>query len=436
MDKIAHLKINFSESTGEIKQINGGNIGPSLRDSAENVRDFKSLRIPLTRLHDDALFNSGARIVDIHHIFGNWDADEHDKRNYYFQQTDDYIRRIIENGSAICFRLGTSIEGGQPHYYAFPPEDFNKWATICTNIVRHYNEGWHNGHNWHIRYWEIWNEPDLGPPMWSGTAQQYYELYGTAAKRLKSRFPNIKIGGPAVASIKGTFGGIDWCTDFLKYCRDNEVDLDFFSCHRYATNVEEFEIAVRDSRKLLDEFGFVNTEIHLNEWHYRGNFFGNTGGPEAMDSITSAVHAAAVLTAFQDVPIDMGCFYIVGTTYSEWGCWKKRVGRTNLFYAFKAFAQMLDYRDRVKATSDVDNIRILAGMNNQKQGAALITNFKGECDIIEVENSRSHWNDIEVAVLNEHFLLTSCTDWHVNSGKLILPKTDESSMYLITRIAQ
>jgi len=435
MNKIAHLEIDFTTSKGQIKQINGGNLGPLLRDSAENIQDFKNLRIPLTRLHDDAIFNSGARIVDIHHIFGNWDADEHDKRNYYFQQTDDYIRQIIENGSAICFRLGTSIEGGAPHYYAFPPEDFSKWVTICSNIIRHYNEGWHNGYNWHIKYWEIWNEPDLGPAMWSGTAQQYYKLYGAAAKRLKAHFPQIKIGGPAVASIKGTFGGPDWVPGFLRYCRNNEVDLDFFSCHRYATDIEEFEIIVRDAREMLDEFEFVDTEIHLNEWHYRGNFFGN-GGPEAMDSVTCAVHAAAVLTAFQDVPIDMGCFYIVGTTPSEWGCWKRRAGRTNLFYAFKAFAQILDYCDRVAATSDVANIRILAGMNSQKQGAALISNFKGGCESIEIENSRNAWKGIEVAVLNEHCQLTSCTDWHVNSGKLILPSTDESSMYLITKIAQ
>ena len=32
--------------------------------------------------------------------------------------------------------------------------------------VRHYNRGWANGHEWGIRYWEIWNEPDGLDDMW------------------------------------------------------------------------------------------------------------------------------------------------------------------------------------------------------------------------------------------------------------------------------
>jgi len=41
-----------------------------------------------------------------------------------------------------------------------PPKDFNKWARICVNIIRHYNDGWAGGYHWGIKYWEVWNEPD------------------------------------------------------------------------------------------------------------------------------------------------------------------------------------------------------------------------------------------------------------------------------------
>jgi hypothetical protein len=434
MTTTTKVTVDFTEAAGTIKAINGGNLGPALRDTEENFQDFKALRIPLTRLHDDPLFNPNARIVDIQHIFGNWDADENDKSNYYFRQTDDYIRRILEAGSKVCYRLGTSIEGGDPHYYAFPPEDYEKWVTICENIIRHYNEGWHNGFNWNIRYWEIWNEPDLGAAMWSGTAEQYYELYGAASRRLKARFPHIMLGGPAVASIKGRFGGPDWVPGFLRYCRDNDLPLDFFSCHRYATDIEEFEIVVRDARSILDEFGFINTEIHVNEWHYRGNFFGASGAPEAMDSVTSAVHTAAVLTAFQDVPLDMGCFYIMGTTPSEWACWKRRHGRTNLFYAFKAFALMLEHESRVSATTSNSNVRVLAGKSEQNKGAILLSNFKGGCDTLEVEVSGSGWGGIEVILLDEVHEFAVIDNWQIVDGKLLLPTPEESAMILIAGI--
>ena len=48
-----------------------------------------------------------------------------------------------------------------------PPKDFRKWAQICEHIIRHYNEGWADGHKWDIRYWEIWNEADLDSKTWN-----------------------------------------------------------------------------------------------------------------------------------------------------------------------------------------------------------------------------------------------------------------------------
>ena len=76
-------------------------------------------------------------------------------------------------------------------YRIDPPKDFGKWARICEHVIRHYNEGWADGFHYGITYWEIWNEPDNGPTvarnqMWTGTAEQYYELYDVTARHLKS----------------------------------------------------------------------------------------------------------------------------------------------------------------------------------------------------------------------------------------------------------
>ena len=63
-----------------------------------------------------------------------------------------------------------------------------KWAEICEHIIRHYNEGWADGFYYNIEYWEIWNEPD-NSQMWTGTPEEFYELYRVAANHLKSCFP-------------------------------------------------------------------------------------------------------------------------------------------------------------------------------------------------------------------------------------------------------
>jgi hypothetical protein len=84
-----------------------------------------------------------------------------------------------------------------------PPKDFDRWARVCVNIIRHYNEGWADGFRHNIRYWEIWNEPDLMPPspMWTGTAEEYFRLYAVAAEAIKAHDSALKVGGRALAGL-------------------------------------------------------------------------------------------------------------------------------------------------------------------------------------------------------------------------------------------
>lgn len=140
---------------------------------AANIREsFSRLNIPITRLHDAPLENAGMRVVDIPLIFANFHADANDPRNYYFDQTDDYIRNCVESGTQVYYRLGTSIEHSRNKYFTDPPSDAGKWIDVVSNVIRHYTEGKWNGYRYDIEYWEIWNEPDLGPKMWTGRSKR------------------------------------------------------------------------------------------------------------------------------------------------------------------------------------------------------------------------------------------------------------------------
>ena len=113
-------------------------------------------------------------------------------------ETDDYLKTMRAAGTEPFYRLGQSIEHWIKKYGVNPPADFDKWAAICEHIVRHYNEGWADGFEWNITYWEIWNEPDLKPaadgrpsPTWTGTPEQLYDLLSNTALRLKKDFPSL-----------------------------------------------------------------------------------------------------------------------------------------------------------------------------------------------------------------------------------------------------
>ena len=288
----ALVTVDLGEEIGPIKPMNGVNNGPVVKKPGGdqvrgNFEDYKAARIPLARTHDSInCVPGGAHTCDINAIFRNFDADENDPKNYDFVFTDHYLDNIRRAGTHIFFRLGQTIEHGPKKYGVLPPKDYAKWARICEHVIRHYNEGWGWGldkehttkniawsNQFNIAYWEIWNEPDLDPSddenalpanprCWGGTATNFFRLFETTAKHLKGQFPNLKIGGPAIA------GNFRWGERFLAYCRDNSVPLDFFSWHIYATEPKQVAARCQQARKLMDKYGFEKAESILNEWNY------------------------------------------------------------------------------------------------------------------------------------------------------------------------
>ena len=140
---------------------------------------------------------------------------------------------------------------------------------VCEHIIRHYNEGWANGYRYNIRYWEIWNEADLDPDdcpqkrTWGGTAEQYFELYEITAKHLKACFPQLRIGGPALAHSVN-----DWAERFLSHVERTRTPLDFFSWHIYCTTPEKMMEKNARVQALLERHGLGGAENSLDEWNY------------------------------------------------------------------------------------------------------------------------------------------------------------------------
>jgi hypothetical protein len=202
-------------------------------------------------------------------VFPNPAADPALAENYDFRLTDEYIDAVRKTGAEPIYRLGESIEHTSVKRYVHPPANAENWAAVCIGIIRHYNEGWANGFHYNIRYWEIWNEPENRTAMWSGTDEDYLQLYRTAATAIKKQFPTLRVGGPALGAsgsfVNGEFVPPDFAVDFLAMCRNDNVPLNFFSWHCYTADPSELVARSRAIRQLLDSKGFTETESHLNE---------------------------------------------------------------------------------------------------------------------------------------------------------------------------
>jgi hypothetical protein len=244
---VGHLRslqgVNGAPAPGAHKPENFKFGGWNMPERVDVSTGYKMARIDLVRTHDaygptdiDAKFETadapGGGLIsahrDVFNIFPDPNADPNDPRSYNFAPTDQIIASIRKVGAQVMFRLGRS-EGADAH----PPKDFDKYAAIAKHVVMHYNRGWAHGFHYHIRYWEIWNEPDLGKVFWAGTAQQYYELYGKLAGAVKAADPHALVGGPAIARPNDDTPYRD---AFLEYVRTEHLPLDFYSWHWYATD--------------------------------------------------------------------------------------------------------------------------------------------------------------------------------------------------------
>ena len=305
---MTNIKVDFMNRTGFIRALHGMNNcdrGALWGDLSE---EFKALEIPIVRLHDTGGAYGGSHYVDIPNVFPNFDADPDDPASYDFTLTDYYLKYLVATGCEVMYRLGVTIEHAPKKYHIYPPADFHKWADICEHVVRHYNEGWADGFHFGIKYWEIWNEPDgidphitpFGPPMWLGTAEQYYEMYSITANHLKSKHPDIRVGGYSSCRVRGTFrdgkwmdGITDYAEAFFKYITapETRAPLDFFTWHTYLGHdfyrlIEE----ARFARDILDRYGFTETENFNTEWnHYLSTDKLKSKNFDGMDALLSTV---------------------------------------------------------------------------------------------------------------------------------------------------
>lgn len=300
---------------GKIKPMHAVNNGPVIArgdQTSGNGPAYAHARIPYARNHDASFCSSygGEHTVDITAIFPNFDADENDPNSYDFHLTDEYIEKTWSVGTETFFRLGQKIEHASKKYGIHPPKDFAKWARICEHIIRHINEGWADGSHANLTYWEIWNEPDLDPDdspkrrCWTGTEAQFFDLFEITAKHLKKCFPNLKIGGPALAHR------LDWADRFLGEMKKRGVGLDFFSWHIYSAFPERIIERANVIDALLKKHGYDNTESILNEYNYvRGWSSEFVYSLKTIANYKGATFFADTMLRAQHSPIDMLMYY-------------------------------------------------------------------------------------------------------------------------------
>ena len=394
------IQVDFSVQQGVIKNmdaVNNGPVGGNVRIPGKSNFDlYKEAGFSYARNHDASFCHAygGEHSVDVHRIFKNFDADENDPANYIFEPTDKYLLNTVAAGTKIFYRLGASIEHGFK-YGTRVPKDFAKWARICEHIIRHYNEGWANGYELGIEYWEIWNEPDCrnadgSNPCWQGTEEEFVELYCVAGKYLKEKFPHLKIGGPAFC-----WGLIeDFKKKFLTGVKESGAPLDFYSYHCYARDLNWMGEVMQEVRNYLDEYGFTETETNLNEWNYVKGWMNEDWEYTiaAEQGLKGASYAAGAMMIGQNAPLDMLLYYYARPCAMS-GLFGDDYKTRKTYYSYWMFHKLKELGAYVPTKRECNDIFSCAATNGENH-AIMLTYFdndaKGLLDLAFELRSRSN----------------------------------------------
>lgn len=376
------INVDFSAKTGPINPMHSVNNGPISHRALTNDKYFIQARIPYARLHDSNFEADygGPHTVDVHVIFTDFNRDPKDPEAYDFACTDKYIADILATGTKPFYRLGASIEHGVKKYGILPPKDNQKWAEICEGIIRHYTEGWANGFHYDIEYWEIWNEPDTGykennSPTWRGTMDEFFALFKTALIHLKSRFPHLKIGGPALCSVTDSR---DIMLDMFDYLTKGErAPLDFFSWHMYGANPHEFSRKIAIVADVLKKYGYTETENILNEWNYIRDWGKMRENYNTIMSLKGAAYTASAMCVCQQAGLDHLMYYDARPCGFNGMFRDHTLEPLKGYYPFWMFNKLYELGNSVKIVNESDDVFACAAADG-KQGAVMVSYFNDD----------------------------------------------------------
>lgn len=401
------ITIDAASQVATIKDLLGVNKGPGGR-----LAGYKDAGISIVRTHD---FH-GACDYEYYTDFWNYNSDTEEYSinaafecdnpdHYHWAESDAKLDTFVVNNMDIYFRIGVSYPDN-PKYRTpplAPPIDddnlnFTKFGEICKRTIMHFNQGWDNGKQYNIRYFEIWNEP--GGLFWKGSPIQFNRMYQTACDSIKSVMPEAKVG--ALGAVPTTTLGVDeeYREGFFSFLQHHEVPLDFYSWHLYsAKNPYGLKMWADTIRNTLDEFGLTNAESHISEIN---DELGE--GLQALNESPkgTAYYLSNMITA-QKSPIDKLFWYVgIGFFNPDDGItpdYKYSGYALKIFHLLKSETPLQIQSDGDEVIdnewqTDTTNLMVLSGISEDEDKVYIaISNYDSEHENFDITINNLPWTD-------------------------------------------
>jgi xylan 1,4-beta-xylosidase len=203
-----------------------------------------------------------------------------------WQIVDYVIDSLLDRGLQPMFTtsfIPSAMAGGDVTVFSTkahtsPPKDWKQWERFVRESVAHAVDRYSLEI---VRQWffEVWNEPNLPGWFWGGNQADFFRLWETTCKAIKSVDASLRVGGPSTARA-------DWIEDALAFGAKHDCVPDYLITHIYNNDsASENPLApfagaqadknskspnsavgfIRGVRELTHRLGFKG-EVHWNEW--------------------------------------------------------------------------------------------------------------------------------------------------------------------------
>lgn len=191
-----------------------------------------------------------------------WPNLEPNKGEWHFEVLDKYVSLAKKHHVEVLLPLGlspvwTSARPAEPSAYASgfaaEPKNIEDWRNYVRTVATRYKG--------QIRYYEIWNEPNL-PGFYSGTVEQMLTLSREAYMVLKEVDPSITVISP---SATGGNNGPSWLEEYLQ--KGGGAYADVIGYHFYVVPYppEAMVSLIRKVQQKMKKYGVSNKPLWNTE---------------------------------------------------------------------------------------------------------------------------------------------------------------------------
>jgi hypothetical protein len=311
---------------------------------------------------------------------------------YHWDTLDKAVDTILETGAkplmSICIKprlLYPVIDQDK-----VDPTSYAEWEELIYQMVKHCNIQRKAG----IRYWEVFNEPDIGedggcPSRF--TPESYARYYAHTAQAILRADPGARVGGPALA-----YSGSPLLKGLLDHCSAHKAPLHFVSWHIYNSDPAAIQKTIATVKDLLGHYPDLHCETILDEWNM------SLSKPR-LEPRYQPSFAIETISRMREAGLDYAAYYHIRDYQvdpEQFGRFMSRKGTLNManwwnltpqfdglfdyqgvprpaYFAFKMLSRLTG--NRVEVKSDRPQVKLMAAYDgDQKMLHALVWNFAVE----------------------------------------------------------